>query len=365
MDNMIDLRNFEALNNHLCDVNGVEYCAKDYFENYENGMKRQIKKKLFPDNYKYPTGVQLELTYKCNHRCIHCHNQSGGAHEEKELNIEQWKAIAERLGELGIFQCVISGGEPTLLGDDLIEIMEILHKHDVKFIFITNGLLLNEELIKKLSKFKYTWFQVSIDGSRPELHNYVRGIECWGQAINAANLVKRAGLPLVISHAIVSKNYEYLEEMIDLSYLLGAKRIVTGPFTYTGRALINGEKLELSKEQKIKAYELIAKKAEEYKGQMQVVASAEEPLGLRIKATEVNGVMLIRPNGDVKIDCIAPFKIGNVLEEDIYSIWDNIGRNVWRHPKVVEYVNSIKSSEDLRTMESRVNLDEDVLLERV
>ena len=28
--------------------------------------------------------------------------------------------------------------------------------------------------------------------------------------------------------------------------------------------------------------------------------------------------MLVRPNGDVKIDCIAPFKIGNVLEEDIY-----------------------------------------------
>lgn len=84
-------------------------------------MKRQIKKTLFPDNYKYPTGVQLELIYKCNHRCIHCYNKSGGAHEEKELNIEQWKAIAERLGELGIFQCVISGGEPTLLGDDLQE----------------------------------------------------------------------------------------------------------------------------------------------------------------------------------------------------------------------------------------------------
>ena len=89
MGNGLDLTNFEALNNHLCDVNGIEYCAKDYFENYENGMKNQIKKKLFPDNYKYPTGVQLELTYKCNHRCIHCYNQSGGFHEEKELTIEE------------------------------------------------------------------------------------------------------------------------------------------------------------------------------------------------------------------------------------------------------------------------------------
>lgn len=38
------LNNFEALNNHLfdvrVDVRGVEYSAKDYFENYDKGMKR-------------------------------------------------------------------------------------------------------------------------------------------------------------------------------------------------------------------------------------------------------------------------------------------------------------------------------------
>lgn len=56
------LNNFEALNNHLFDVRGVEYSAKDYFENYDKGMKRQIKRELFPENYHYPTGVQLELT---------------------------------------------------------------------------------------------------------------------------------------------------------------------------------------------------------------------------------------------------------------------------------------------------------------
>lgn len=273
--------------------------------------------------------------------------------------------MAKRLGEIGIFQCVISGGEPTILGDSLIEIMEILDGYNIKFIFISNGFLLDEKFIKKLSKFKYTWFQISIDGSRPELHNYVRGVDCWEEAIRAANLVKRAGLPLVISHAVVKKNYLYLDEMIDLSYLLGASRMMTGPFTYTGRALINGDELELSKEEKIKVYDLIAEKTEKYKGQMEVLASAEEPVGLRVKASEVNGVMLVRPNGDVKIDCIAPFKIGNVLEEDIYSIWNSIGRDVWQHPRVIEYVNNIKISSDLKNVKPRINLDDDELLERI
>lgn len=44
MGNGLELTNFEALNNHLCDVNGIEYSAKDYFKNYENGMKNQINK---------------------------------------------------------------------------------------------------------------------------------------------------------------------------------------------------------------------------------------------------------------------------------------------------------------------------------
>ncbi|SFF57440.1 radical SAM protein [Clostridium cadaveris] len=362
MNRYMDDTDFNALNNHLVDVNGNEYSAKDYLVKFDEGMNKQIDRKMFPRSYEFPTGVQFELTYKCNHRCIHCYNQSGGNHEEKEMTLEQWKKLSHRLGELGIFQCVISGGEPTLLKESLFEIMDILDNYSVKFIFISNGLILNKEYVKKLSKYKYTWFQISIDGSRPELHNYVRGLDSWNQAINAANLIKRAGLPLVISHAVVKKNYDYLEEMIDMSYLLGARRIITGPFSYSGRALINGKELELSTDEKENVYEIVAKKSKEYKGRMEVIASAEEVIGLRIKQKDVNGVILIRPNGDVKIDCVAPFKIGNVLEEDIYSIWNRIGRNVWEHPRVVEYINSIHSSDDLRCVYPRINVDPDELL---
>ncbi len=44
-----------------------------------------------------------------------------------------------------------------------------------------------------------------------------------------------------------------------------------------------------------------------------------------------NDVLLIRPNGDVKFDCIAPFKIGNLKEETLQDIWnkkENISGNI-------------------------------------
>ncbi len=79
----------------------------------------------------------------------------------EELSINQWKMIAKRFGELGIFQCVISGGEPTLLKDDFFETMDILASYDVKFIFITNGMLLDEDYVNKLKSIIINGFRLA------------------------------------------------------------------------------------------------------------------------------------------------------------------------------------------------------------
>lgn len=353
----------KVYNNTICDTDGKEYTGEAYLKKYYHGMMNQYKSGVIPRAYERPTGAQLELTYKCNQRCRHCYNKSGECTDKSELSIDEWKKVARELGELGIFQCVLSGGEPTLLGDSLFEIMDILNEYNVKFIVITNGMLINEKNIEKFKKYRYNWFQVSIDGSRPELHDYVRGVNgAWEKAINAANLVKEAGLPLVISHAVVKKNLPYLEEMIDAAYLLGAEKITTGPFSYMGRGILNEEELDLTVEERQQVYAISNRKMHEYKGRMQVAVSSEEVLGLRTKLIEPNGVVLVRPNGDVKIDCVAPFKIGNVRTSSVKDIWNNIGRNVWEHPRLIEYVKSIKSYDDLLKVRPRINVDEDELL---
>lgn len=353
----------KVYNNNVVDVDGLEYTGKAYLRRYYNGMVKQYKTGIIPRAHEKPTGAQLELTYRCNQHCRHCYNKSGEKTDKNALSIEEWKKVARELGELGIFQCVLSGGEPTLLGDSLFEIMDILHEYDVKFIIITNGMLINDVNIEKFKKYRYSWFQVSIDGSRPELHDYVRGINgAWKKAIRAANLIKEAGLPLVIAHAVVKKNLPYLEEMIDAAYLLGAEKITTGPFSYMGRGILNEEELDLTVEERQQVYEISNKKMHEYKGRMQVAVSSEEVMGLRAKLIEPSGVLLVRPNGDIKIDCVAPFKIGNVKETSIKNVWDKIGMHVWEHPRLIEYVKSIKSYDDLLQVKPRINVDEDELL---
>lgn len=341
---------------------GQVFDAHNYIEYYHHMINAKQEAKLIPSLLEKPNGAQFELLYKCNQRCIHCYNQSGMENNNTPgLSLEEWKRIAKEMGEMGIFQCIMSGGEPTLMGDGLFEIMDILHEYGVMFIVISNGMLINEEKMKRFSKYRYNWFQISIDGSRPEIHDYIRGAKSFNKAIAAANLVKQAGIPLVIAHAVMKKNKDYLPEMIDLAYMLGATRIVTGPFSYMGRAVLNSEDIELTDEEIQEAYKIIDEKAGEYEGRMEVSIPTEEVVSLRTKLAEPNGVMLIRPNGDVKFDCVSPFKIGNVRENSIKEIWE-VGRQVHSHPRLIEYVNQIKCHRDLLTTKPHINVDPDELL---
>ncbi|MCL6884950.1 radical SAM protein [Clostridioides difficile] len=342
---------------------GQVFDAKSYVEYCYTMVNAKQEAQLVPTLYNNPIGVQFELLYKCNQRCIHCYNQSGEENNNNDtgLTLAEWKDIARKVGEMGIFQCVISGGEPLLMGDGLFEIMDILHDYGVTFIVITNGMLLTEKNIHKFKKYRYNWFQISIDGSKAETHDYIRGAKSFEKAINAANLVKEAGLPLVIAHAVMKKNKNDVAEMIDLAYLLGATRIVTGPFSYMGRAILNSEDVELTEDEIMEVYNIVDNKANEYSGKFEVSMPIEEVVSLRAKLAEPNGVLLIRPNGDVKFDCVSPFKLGNLKEDSLDEIWEK-GKRVYSHPRLIEYVSQIKSHHDLLTTKPFINVDPDELL---
>ncbi len=142
------------------------------------------------------SACQLELTYRCNQKCIHCYNNSGDSHAfSGELTIDEWINVCYQLKEMDIFQCIISGGEPTLLGDNLFKLMDILSENNTSFIVISNGILINREMAQKFSKYKFDWFQISIDGSRPEIHDYIRGCPSWHKALKAVRFPKGRKYP--------------------------------------------------------------------------------------------------------------------------------------------------------------------------
>ena len=126
-------------------------------------IKARQEEGTYPKEFDFPLGVQLELTAKCNLNCKHCYNRSAALNDSK-MTIDDWKGVVnDIIAHGGVFQTIISGGEPLMVGPKLTEIMDPLHDDGTGFVLITNGYLVDDKWVNLLKKYRYYWIQVSID----------------------------------------------------------------------------------------------------------------------------------------------------------------------------------------------------------
>ena len=209
----------------------------------ENNLQNLLKEGCYPKKFIFPITIQFELTGRCNLKCKHCYNRSGDSDRVTRMTPEEWCKFAKYLVKNGgIFQCILSGGEPLLLGDKLFDIMDILDKDGTSFVIITNGLLLTNTIVKRLANYRYYWFQISLDGVDAETHDSFRGLKgSWIHAVQGAINVSNAGMPLVIAHTVTPQNLKKVGEMVDFTYKLGASTLMLGEVLPSGRAYENKE----------------------------------------------------------------------------------------------------------------------------
>jgi MoaA/NifB/PqqE/SkfB family radical SAM enzyme len=316
----------------------------------------------YPQKFNMPLAVQFELTSLCNLRCLHCYNRSAESDQKTLMQLENWLNVCNDIVDNGgVFQCILSGGEPLLLGDNLLNIMDTLHKDNTGFVLITNGYLVDEEWVKKLAKYRYYWVQVSIDGSEEKEHDDFRMVNgSWRKAVNAAYLFSKQGLPLVIASSVTPKNLDKIEDMVKLAFNLGASSIILGKIMASGRAVHNKEIL-LNDEQNEFMHKRITELRGKYGDKIQIQTGSDVEYQLKNSSIFPTRAVIVRPDGNVRLDCVAPFVIGNVLETKFSDIWKSKAENCWKHPKVVEYIESFSGQEE--TESSIINyIDEDILI---
>lgn len=112
----------------------------------------------------------LELTYRCNLSCPYCY--VGSERNKNELSTEEWKKVIDQIPFYSIATLV--GGEP-LIRKDFIEILAYTSKKIFnKTHVVTNGILINDEIIKAFKKYHLLLLSVSLDGYG-ETHDKNRG----------------------------------------------------------------------------------------------------------------------------------------------------------------------------------------------
>lgn len=300
-----------------------------------------LKAGLYSDTHTFPiASLQFELTSHCNMFCKHCYNNSGMCNNiADKMTPDKWIAFAKYLVEHGgILECVLSGGEPFLLQEDLFRIMDILHDDGTLFLLLTNGYQLTEENVKRLKKYRYHWLQISIDGVQAKYHDSFRQkIGSWKNAVRGAKFVSKHGIPLKIAHCVTPYNLNDIDEMCDFAYSLGASAITVGELCLSGRTAQNQDLL-LSHEQEEYLFQKVKENRIRYEGCMKVKSSNSVRKGLERHNKTPNSGAIIRPNGDIRIDGMAPFVIGNVLSEDFTEVWEKKIYTCWDDFKVKEFI---------------------------
>ena len=306
------------------------------------------------------SSLHFELTEQCNAFCKHCYNNSGQS-TDKQMSRQEWIDFTKYIiSKGGMFECLISGGEPLLFGEDLFTIMDLLHDDGSIFLLMTNGYLLNEQIVQRLTKYKYHWIQISIDSYSANYHDEFRGLTgLWEKAVAGSILVSKYNIPLKIAHCVTPYNVDDFDKMCELAYSVGASSLMAGGISLSGRSSLHRNYL-LSDSDKAKLREKIRINREKYKGKMQVRLTNTVKSGLIRHSKSPRSGAIIRPNGDIKIDGMAPFIVGNILRDDFSDIWREKVDLAWSHPKVIEYIENY----DLNDQNKRyINyFDEDIYL---
>ncbi len=128
----------------------------------------------------------------CNLRCAYCWAQKKVWNPARYGEFYTPDAVSEKLDRMNFSLVRISGGEPTLCKKYLRELVSLIPE-DKLFILETNGILLDENFVRELSKFKNLYVRVSLKGVDERTFEKITGAEgkFFYNQINTLDLLKK------------------------------------------------------------------------------------------------------------------------------------------------------------------------------
>ena len=162
-----------------------------------------------------PYVAYIGLTYKCNCNCTHCYAHSRIDYSRRRLTTNDYFNLLEDLYNMGTVTVTYSHGE-TLLNDDWLAIFSHAHELGLNQTLISNGILLNREIINLLKQSGISTILVSMDSITEEKHDANRGIKgCYSKMINAIKLLgEMTDIKSGLAVTIASRNQDELEKIV-------------------------------------------------------------------------------------------------------------------------------------------------------
>ncbi|MBM4429900.1 MAG: SynChlorMet cassette radical SAM/SPASM protein ScmE [Chloroflexi bacterium] len=291
-----------------------------------------------------PRSLDLEITSRCNARCRYCYylNNEGVAYED--LPTQRWLDLFEEAGRAKVMNLCLAGGEP-LIRPDFWELIDGIVRNRMRFQILTNGFFVTRELARRLKETRrLSSIQVSLDGSRPEPHEAMRGKGSWEPAVNAIKILHAEGLPTTVRVTIHGQNVDDLPNVARLLLEeIGLPSFSTNAISSLGTHAKYGEEAFLTPARRLQAMKVMAELDARYPGRLQAAAGPlaewkgfHEMEEARRSGTPIPGRgklvgcgciferMAIRADG-AYVPCVMlpQYVMGHIGKDPLVEVWQN------------------------------------------
>jgi MoaA/NifB/PqqE/SkfB family radical SAM enzyme len=288
-----------------------------------------------------PLYVAWQITNECNLACLHCIEESGpGKAFPDELDRDAALHVIDELMAHEVPYLSFSGGEP-MLHPHFFEMAERVTSRGSQLKVETNGHFLTPESCRRLREIGVKAVQVSLDGASSATFGRMRVRGEFDRTVDGIRNLVAAGVPVEINFSPASFNIHEAARIVDLAFELGAVSFYSGKTMFTGNAVKAWRHLAVTDEQYAEYFRTLALKRDEYRGRMRVsyheAGLLEE---LRYRLHHPAALLIVLPNGLVKLINALPFVCGDLRTEPLAKVWTNF-RHAWHDPRVASFVDEL------------------------
>jgi MoaA/NifB/PqqE/SkfB family radical SAM enzyme len=288
-----------------------------------------------------PLYVAWQITNECNLACLHCIEESGpGKAFKDELDREGALAVVDQLMDHQVPYLSFSGGEP-MLHPHFFEMVERVTSRGSQLKIETNGHYLTPENCARLKALEVKAVQVSLDGATSATFGRMRVRGEFDRTVEGIRNLVAAGVDVEVNFSPAAFNIHEAARIVDLAFKLGAVSFYSGRTMFTGNAVKAWRHLEVTDAQYDEYFGTLAAKRDEYRGRMRVnyheAGLLEE---LRYRLEHPAALLIILPNGLVKLINALPFICGDLRTDSLGTVWSNF-RRAWHDPKVASFIEDL------------------------
>lgn len=270
-----------------------------------------------------PFNATIEITQRCNIRCVHCYNfdrdvdrhEASACPSRPDLSTAEILALIDDLHREGCFFLSLTGGE-AMLHRDFFAFLDRAAERNMVVHVLSNGTLLRPGMVGRLAGYpNLNKISLSLYGATAEVHDGItQAPGSWARTWAGADRLRARGIGVRVKFIVMRANAHQVEQMIAMADARGFSYSVD--LTVTARH--DGDPGSLALRLDRSQLEQLCRgplRNHLYLGPDRPVTAAT------FACNCARGNCAITAQGDVQ-PCIAvPLVAGNVREQPFAEIW--------------------------------------------